>query len=287
MHRELTGGGSGGQGTRCHPSRHDQPGESRDRSANGGEQRRRRMHPAGHHMRGGTQGCGQQSEDAGLGSPRGGAHLTEPWAGHVPQAIPLTRHLATGNRSASRSRSHGCHGNSAATLKDVKISSAARRVSNRWPQRTVPILLAAGALLTLAACGGSKTQVPALTVHAVGSYGPVLTTASGQTLYLFAPDKRSTVTCHDECAGTWPPLFTASGKTATAGEGTRAALVGADADGSRRVATYGGWPLYRYLPDVPGEASGQAIDLNGGYWYVIRADGTPVVPAGDPPLAHA
>ena len=50
------------------------------------------------------------------------------------------------------------------------------------------------------------------------------------------------------------------------------------------VATYGGWPLYTYAEDSqPHIATGQAIDVDGGFWYLIRPDGTPLVPPGNPP----
>lgn len=150
--------------------------------------------------------------------------------------------------------------------------------------------LIAATAMAAAACSsgsGAAVTVPTLTVRTVAGVGSVLTTAAGETLYVFAPDARHSVTCHDECAGTWPPLFTETGQTATAGSGVQAGLIGADADGSHPVATYAGWPLYRYVADATGSASGQAIDLNGGYWYVMRADGTPVVPAGDPALPGA
>jgi hypothetical protein len=72
-----------------------------------------------------------------------------------------------------------------------------------------------------------------------------------------------------------------------AGTGTEAGLVGTDPDRSagRRVVTYGGWPLYTYVADLqPGFATGQAVDLDGGYWYLMQPDGRPLVPAGSPPV---
>jgi predicted lipoprotein with Yx(FWY)xxD motif len=40
------------------------------------------------------------------------------------------------------------------------------------------------------------------------------------------------------------------------------------------VVTYKGWPLYTYVADTaPGQATGQAVNLNGGLWYVISPDG--------------
>ena len=38
--------------------------------------------------------------------------------------------------------------------------------------------------------------------------------------------------------------------------------------------TYAGWPLYSFVSDTePGEANGQNVNLNGGYWYVISPSG--------------
>ena len=45
------------------------------------------------------------------------------------------------------------------------------------------------------------------------------------------------------------------------------------------MVTYNGWPLYTYTGDVEaGQATGQAIDLNGGPWYVLRPSGAPLDP---------
>jgi hypothetical protein len=44
-------------------------------------------------------------------------------------------------------------------------------------------------------------------------------------------------------------------------------------DGSTQIS-YGGHPLYAYNLDVtPGMVTGQAIDQNGGLWYVVNAAG--------------
>ncbi len=57
-------------------------------------------------------------------------------------------------------------------------------------------------------------------------------------------------------------------------------LLGSDPDPEGgQVLTYNGWPLYTYTGDVqPAQATGQAIDLNGGEWYVLRPDGSPLKP---------
>ena len=37
-------------------------------------------------------------------------------------------------------------------------------------------------------------------------------------------------------------------------------------------ATYDGHPLYSYIGDkAPDQARGNKLDLNGGYWYEVRA----------------
>jgi predicted lipoprotein with Yx(FWY)xxD motif len=142
--------------------------------------------------------------------------------------------------------------------------------------------------LVVAGCGSAKTSsVPAhaaISVGTVPSVGAVLVDAAGRTLYVFAPDHRHAVTCTGACAGTWPPAFT--GGTPTAGTGVTASKLGMDkSPAGGQVVTYDGWPLYTYVADVQGGlATGQAVDLNGGYWYAMAPDGTPIVPAGSPPV---
>lgn len=149
------------------------------------------------------------------------------------------------------------------------------------------LLLIAASVIALAGCGSSKpTTPPTVKTATIGGLGTVLVNGQGNTLYMFVPDARREVTCTGACAGTWPPLKTAAGKTAQAGSGVQAALLGADKspDGST-VVTYNKWPLYTYAADInPGDVVGQALDLNGGYWYVMRPDGSPLVPRGSPPI---
>jgi hypothetical protein len=58
--------------------------------------------------------------------------------------------------------------------------------------------------------------------------------------------------------------------------------------GGTDVVTYAGWPLYTYVADVsPGMATGEGINLNGGPWDLMRPDGSPLVPAGQPLLQGA
>jgi predicted lipoprotein with Yx(FWY)xxD motif len=107
----------------------------------------------------------------------------------------------------------------------------------------------------------------------------VLVDGQGRTLYMFPPDAGSQVTCTGPCAGTWPPLVIQDGHGATAGSGVIAADLGtlADPNTGARIVTYAGYPLYRYAGDVTaGTANGQALFLNGGPWYAVRANGQSV-----------
>lgn len=105
--------------------------------------------------------------------------------------------------------------------------------------------------------------------------GTVLVNSKGLTLYMFVPDKRKKVTCVSTCAAIWPPLKLNTGTKLVAEEGVKSKLLGSDPDpAGGRVVTYDGWPLYTYIADTkPGMATGQAINLNGGLWYVLATSG--------------
>lgn len=147
--------------------------------------------------------------------------------------------------------------------------------------------------LLAAACGSSATNTnstPAssttvaskssvsLSTKTLPGVGAVLVNGQGHTLYTFAPDNATKVTCTGSCASYWPPLKIASGQTPAVSGGVSASMVSSDADPSGgNVVTYHGWPLYTYVADsAAGTDHGQAINLSGGRWYVISAAGTVV-----------
>ncbi len=119
------------------------------------------------------------------------------------------------------------------------------------------------------------TKSISLSVRTLPTVGAVLVDAEGRTLYAFAPDKHSKVTCVSSCAALWPPLKLASGDTAAGSPQLKASLLGSDPDPEGgRVVTYAGWPLYTYAADAaPGQDNGQATETNGGRWYVIAPSG--------------
>lgn len=138
----------------------------------------------------------------------------------------------------------------------------------------VMLLIASGAIAKQTA-PTSKASSVVISTRSVSNLGTVLVNAKGLTLYIFVPDKRKSVTCVGGCAIAWPPLkLVAGAKPAAAGK-VESKLLGSDPDHAFRVVTYDGWPLYTWLGDKsPGQATGQALNVNGGLWYVISPTGT-------------
>ena len=130
---------------------------------------------------------------------------------------------------------------------------------------------------------------PRISTRVVRRFGRVLVDGSGATLYTFRPDSDGRVECVRACAALWPPLLLRGAKRAQVLGGAQSSLVGSRLSSSgARVVTYAGWPLYRFLGDVPGMARGQAqmlhepclylnldcsLNLAGSVWFALRASG--------------
>jgi predicted lipoprotein with Yx(FWY)xxD motif len=98
----------------------------------------------------------------------------------------------------------------------------------------------------------------------------VLTNARGLTLYWFAPDTPRSSACTGSCAAYWPPVT----GDPMAGPGVTGRLGTIKRSGGTEQATYDGHPLYTYAGDsARGQANGNKLDLNGGYWYEVRVSG--------------
>lgn len=145
-------------------------------------------------------------------------------------------------------------------------------------------MLAGGTLLFLVTSGASATRrtpaavarkAVAISTRTVPKLGTVLVDSKGRTLYMFVPDKRRKVTCVKTCAVVWPPVKLPTGAKPVARGKAKASLLGSDRDpAGGRVVTYNRWPLYTYVADrAPGQARGQALNLNGGLWYVLTPAG--------------
>ena len=171
---------------------------------------------------------------------------------------------------------------------------AHRRVRTQVGRRTVVGAMAViGAALVIAGCGGSSSSSSSTTTAGSGTtpaaapvtistqtlpgLGPVLVNAQGHTLYMFVPDKQGKVTCVGSCAAVWPPVVVANGQKAVAAGAVKASLLGSVANpnpGGGQVVTYNKWPLYTYVPDTAkGDHDGQALNVNGGLWYVLSPAG--------------
>jgi predicted lipoprotein with Yx(FWY)xxD motif len=153
-------------------------------------------------------------------------------------------------------------------------------------RRTAVVVPAAlvGLSLLVSACGGGggvttlsgpPTTDSSLTLALRPSpVGPILVTGGGDTLYDFVPDTPSHSACDSNvCIFQWPPLVTSG--PVRVGKGVDRSLVGTlrRPDGSTQLS-YGGHPLYTYNGDVsPGVVMGQAINQDGGLWYVVGSKG--------------
>jgi predicted lipoprotein with Yx(FWY)xxD motif len=123
--------------------------------------------------------------------------------------------------------------------------------------------------VALANAGGSQaaaaTSGVILKTARVGGV-TVLTNAKGLTLYWFTPDTPTLSRCTGTCAAYWPPVL----GNPRPGQGVTGKLGTLARPGHVRQATYDGHPLYTYVGDSPGQARGNNLDLNGGYWYEVR-----------------
>jgi predicted lipoprotein with Yx(FWY)xxD motif len=104
-------------------------------------------------------------------------------------------------------------------------------------------------------------------------YGKVIFDSRHRALYLFAADQGATSSCYGNCAKAWPPLLTRGAPTA--GPGLTPGLLGATRrnDGAMQV-TYAGHPLYYFAGDHGSVIECQGANSNGGFWYVVNADGS-------------
>jgi predicted lipoprotein with Yx(FWY)xxD motif len=143
----------------------------------------------------------------------------------------------------------------------------------RWAASAFTVLVAVVLGISLAAAGPARTSngtgnvlLKITKIHGIA----VLTNAHGYTLYWFAPDKRGTSTCYGNCAVYWPPVL----GSPVAGPGVTGKLGTTKRTAGPTQVTYDRHPLYTYIGDsAPGQATGNNINLNGGYWYEMAASG--------------
>jgi len=152
----------------------------------------------------------------------------------------------------------------------------------------IPAILAvaATAVLTLSACGGS-TPAPAAAPQAGAgggasglhvastTLGRVLVDASGRTVYLLSADGRNLSTCSSSCLQFWPAVTPGSHAGFTARVGSTATPSGP------MTATVAGHPVYTFAEDhAAGDVNGEGLQEFGGTWYAVSPSGSPVQPGG-------
>ena len=148
----------------------------------------------------------------------------------------------------------------------------------------------------LAACGGSSksstsssspasnTAVAAsasgatVSTMSVSGTGTALVDSKGNVLYTNDKDTASMVACTGSCTSIWVPVAAPSGGKPTSDDSAVQAKLGVvkSPDGGSQV-TYGGKPLYTFVQDSPGQATGNGfMDSFGGTsftWTVATASG--------------
>ena len=132
-------------------------------------------------------------------------------------------------------------------------------------------------LVVLAAFGMFAAATPAAVagtrITVSGSeFGPMVWGPKRQAIYVFQRDAFKRRRCYGECAEAWPPVYT-TGRP-VGGAAARASACSETIRRNGRVqVTYRGRPLYYYAHEGAGEVRCHNVDLNGGLWWVIGADG--------------
>jgi predicted lipoprotein with Yx(FWY)xxD motif len=156
----------------------------------------------------------------------------------------------------------------------------------RW---VLPVVLVASVAVgaAMAASGSMHANTATVKTAKSKSFGMILVTSNGRTLYRYTVDGKGVNRCTADaaCNPYWPPLLIKAGAKATVGAGAKAGLLGTikAAHGMRQV-TYAGFPLYRFAGDkAAGQVTGQGFQSQ---WYVVNTAGALVKHAvKTPPVA--
>jgi predicted lipoprotein with Yx(FWY)xxD motif len=136
----------------------------------------------------------------------------------------------------------------------------------------VPVLA-----IGLAACGGSsddssssnaasstpaQTSSTSVSTMPISGVGTVLVDSSGAVLYTNDQDKGSKIACTGQCLTEWTPASAPSGGQPTSADSSVQANLGV----VNGQLTFDGMPLYSFVEDSPGQATGDG--------FVDKFDGT-------------
>ena len=133
------------------------------------------------------------------------------------------------------------------------------------------------AAASTAGAGGKTVATKSIT-----GVGDVLVDSTGATLYTNDMDSGSNVACTNQCLTEWLPLTAPSGGSPTSSDSVVQSKLGTmkRPDGTSQV-TLSGKPLYSFVEDSPGQATGDGFsDSFGGTNFVWTAATTAGNPAG-------
>jgi predicted lipoprotein with Yx(FWY)xxD motif len=150
----------------------------------------------------------------------------------------------------------------------------------------VPVLVVA-----LAACGGSSnsdngssnaassapvqtgTGSDTVSTKSVSGVGTVLVDSKGNVLYSNNQDTGSKMACTASCQTIWPALMASGGQPTSSDSAVQAKLGVANGQ-----VTFDGKPLYTFVEDSPGQATGNgfmdSFDGTSFTWTAAMASGT-------------
>ncbi|MFG1815416.1 hypothetical protein ACGFIF_16725 [Kribbella sp. NPDC049174] len=123
-----------------------------------------------------------------------------------------------------------------------------------------------------AQAGAGQDEPKVLKVQRVPGLTPIVTSASGRTVYRFDDDSAnpSASTCFDACAKLWEPVLAGSGVEIDGGGIDERLIDTIDRPEGKQV-TLKGWPLYYFKDDLKlGELAGQG---RGGLWFAVNPQG--------------
>jgi predicted lipoprotein with Yx(FWY)xxD motif len=119
----------------------------------------------------------------------------------------------------------------------------------------------------------SSPAAATVSVSKLPGYNSVLTTSSGQAVYLLSTDPSGASKCTGSCTAQWPPLREKGALRAGPGIKTSLLSVFKRKDGTEQVM-YNHHALYMHKGQ--GAASGAGLASDGGVWYLVSPSGTAV-----------
>jgi predicted lipoprotein with Yx(FWY)xxD motif len=165
---------------------------------------------------------------------------------------------------------------------------------NRIATYTAALGLAAGAAVSLSACGssssgssssGSGASKPAaaadtVSLKSVSGVGTVLVDSKGFALYSPTQEQSGTIRCTGSCIAVWVPLTLAQGVSSPTASSSLMTKLGTvmRPDGKSQVS-FDGKPLYRFVPDgspgkVTGNGASDQFDGRSFTWHVVSSGKT-------------